>query len=248
MTHLPFPHNTSCGSSSTISPKLEVKTDQWVLRHYPTPNIPPHKLSLQHQILLQQEITALLQKGAIDPSFTTISWDMSVFTILPYPQKWWISQAHSRSQTTKSLHNINISIWSVFKRIIPLLQKGDFMAALDLKDAYFQIPNLYFREIIISSNFFPLESLQHQEYSQRAQQLWQHICACLPLSRPLTNQSKYIHTLQTKHSKDSRFTTLTRVYCQPTKISPTASYYSSISRSHAQHKSSIPKQTEYVIY
>lgn len=96
-------------------------------------------MSHEHQTLLKQEVQALLFKGAVEPVPLQHqgSGVYSLYFLIPKKDGSLrpILDLRPLNKYTVSEHFHMVTLQDV----IPLLQQGDFMATLDLKDLYFHI-------------------------------------------------------------------------------------------------------------
>ncbi|XP_078506932.1 uncharacterized protein LOC144767313 [Lissotriton helveticus] len=97
-------------------------------------------MSAEHLLLLQQEVVVMLQKGAIElvPVGEEGTGVYSLYFLIP--------KKDGSLRPILDLRPLNLYILSehfhmlTLQQILPLLNQGDFLATLDLKDAYFHIP------------------------------------------------------------------------------------------------------------
>lgn len=133
-----------------VSNWLKITQDQWVIDaisgycidfdSQPFQTRIPHEIPFnkEQRLIVENEVLALLDKGAIIPSFHEKDEFISTIFIVP--------KSNGKFRPVINLKYLNEFVHydhfkqETFKVVLDLLQENDFMTSIDLQDAYFSVP------------------------------------------------------------------------------------------------------------
>ena len=117
---------------ATGSPGLQARNDI-----NPKPTIPPRPLDIKNSHLLGAEIQELLDKGAVTRVFPCPSQFLSQIILVPKKDGSYIPVINLRS-LNQYMEQVHFKMESL-AMMRDLLRQDDWMASIDLKDAYLSV-------------------------------------------------------------------------------------------------------------